>query len=138
MSFTSVLQHCCYRLSLHYQDMALFAHVFSWRWQHYGHQFHMVFSLNAQIINQMILIHIYGMITPNQMVLQGGKIHDKCNQVRWLSVLYKQLILLLVEVCKLFSCYPKPIHALLAPKRRSIGLQKVPFKPLTNALLTSY
>ena len=39
--------------------------------------------------------------------------------------------------CKLFSCSPKPIHALLASKRRLIGLQKTPFKTLTNALLKS-
>ena len=29
--------------------------------------------------------------------------------------------------CKLFSCSSKPIHALLASKRRQIDLQKVPF-----------
>ena len=40
--------------------------------------------------------------------------------------------------CKLFLCSSKAIHALLASKRRPIGLQKVPFKPLTNALLKSY
>ena len=55
--------------------------------------------------------------------------------MRWLSVFYKQLIPLLVEVCKLFSLDSKPIHALLASKRRPIGLQKMPFKTLTNALL---
>ena len=40
--------------------------------------------------------------------------------------------------CKLFSYSSKAIHALLASKRRPIGLQKVPFKTLTNALLKSY
>ena len=40
-------------------------------------------------------------------------------------------------ICKLFSCDSKPIHAFLAPKRRLIDLQKVPFKTLTNALLKS-
>ena len=40
--------------------------------------------------------------------------------------------------CKLFLCSSKSIHALLASKRRPIGLQKVPFKPLADALLTSY
>ena len=40
--------------------------------------------------------------------------------------------------CKLFLCSSKAIHALLASKRRPIGLQKVPFKTLTNALLKSY
>ena len=39
--------------------------------------------------------------------------------------------------CKLFSYTPKPIHALLASKRCLIGLQKTPFKTLTNALLKS-
>ncbi len=39
--------------------------------------------------------------------------------------------------CKLFSYSPKPIHALLASKRRLIDLQKTPFKTLTNALLKS-
>ena len=40
-------------------------------------------------------------------------------------------------ICKLFLCDYKLIHALLASKRRLIGLQKMPFKPLTNALLKS-
>jgi len=54
-----------------------------------------------------------------------------------LSAFYKLLIPLLLEVCKLFLCTSKPIHALLASKRRLIDLQKVPFKRLTNALLKS-
>ena len=54
-----------------------------------------------------------------------------------LSAFYKQLIPLLLDICKLFLCTSKPIHALLASKRRLIGLQKVPFKRLTNALLKS-
>ena len=54
-----------------------------------------------------------------------------------LSVFYKELIPLLLEVCKLFSCSSKPIHALWASKRRPFGLQKVPFKTLINALLKS-
>ena len=37
-------------------------------------------------------------------------------------------------VCKLFSHGSDPTHALLASKRRLIGLQKMLFKPLTNAL----
>ena len=41
----------------------------------------------------------------------------------------------LVELCNLFLCGSKPIYALLASKRRPIDLQKMPFKPLTNALL---
>ena len=40
-------------------------------------------------------------------------------------------------ICKLFSYTPKPIHTLLASKRCLIGLQKTPFKTLTNALLKS-
>ena len=40
-------------------------------------------------------------------------------------------------IYKLFSYDSKPIHALLASKRRLIDLQKVPFKTLTNALLKS-
>ena len=54
-----------------------------------------------------------------------------------LSAFYKLLIPLLLEVCKLFSCSSKPIHALWASKRRPFGLQKVPFKTLINALLKS-
>ena len=54
-----------------------------------------------------------------------------------LSAFYKQLISLLLDICKLFSHTSKPIHALLASKRRLIDLQKVPFKRLTNALLKS-
>ena len=57
--------------------------------------------------------------------------------MQWLSVFYKQLISLLVEICKLFLCSSKPIHALLTSKRRLIDLQKMPFKSLTNALLKS-
>ena len=57
--------------------------------------------------------------------------------MRCLFVFYKQLIPLLVDICKLFSFSSKPIHALLASKRRLIGLQKMPFKTLTNALLKS-
>ena len=48
-----------------------------------------------------------------------------------------QIIPILGNACKLFSCGSKPIHALLASKRRLIDLQKVPFKTLTNALLKS-
>ena len=54
-----------------------------------------------------------------------------------LFAFYKQLIPLLLDICKLFSYTSKPIHALLASKRRLIDLQKVPFKRLTNALLKS-
>ena len=67
----------------------------------------------------------------------GDKLHDKRIYVRCLSVVYKQLIPLLIDVCKLFSCGSKLIHALLGSKRRLIDLQKAPFKTLTNALLKS-
>ena len=78
------------------------------------------------------------MLTPQlEDFRMGDKLHDKRNYVRCLSVVYKQLIPLLIEVCKLFSYGSKPIHALLASKRRLIDLQKVPFKTLTNALLKS-
>ena len=40
-------------------------------------------------------------------------------------------------ICKLFSHDSDSIHALFASKRRLIGLQKVPFWGLTNALLKS-
>ena len=40
-----------------------------------------------------------------------------------LSVFYEQLIPVSIGVCKLFSCNSKPIHALLASKRRPIDLQ---------------
>ncbi len=45
------------------------------------------------------------------------------------------VFLILCEICKLFSRSSNPTHALLASKRCLIDLQKVPFKPLTNALL---
>ena len=44
----------------------------------------------------------------------------------------------ITDICKLFSCDSKLIHALLASKRRLIDFEKMPFKPLTNALLKSY
>ena len=53
----------------------------------------------------------------------------------FLFVFYKQVIPLLISVRKLFSFRSKTIHALLASKRCLIGLQKVPFKTLSNALL---
>ena len=40
-----------------------------------------------------------------------------------LSVFNEQLIPVSIGVCKLFSCNSKPIHALLASKRRPIDLQ---------------
>ena len=46
-------------------------------------------------------------------------------------------MLISLSICKLFSRNSKPIHTLLASKKRPIDLQKVPFKTLTNALLKS-
>ena len=43
----------------------------------------------------------------------------------------------IIGVCKLFSYNSKSIYALLASYRRSLSLQKTPFKTLTNALLKS-
>ena len=53
--------------------------------------------------------------------------------IRLLQTIHSHIII----ICKLFSYESKPIHALLAPKRRLIDLLKVPFKTLTNALLKS-
>ncbi len=53
--------------------------------------------------------------------------------IRLLQISYSNF----TDICKLFLCDSKPIYALLASKRRLIDLQKVPFKPLTNALLKS-
>ena len=42
-----------------------------------------------------------------------------------------------IDFCKLFSRSSILIHAIWASKMRQIGLQKMPFKTLTNALLKS-
>ena len=47
----------------------------------------------------------------------------KGEQIPYLSVFYKQLIPISASICKLFSYNLKPIHGLLASKRRPIGLQ---------------
>ena len=65
------------------------------------------------------------------------KLQVKSKYIICLSFFYKQMILMLIDICKLFLCNSKPIHALLASKRRLIDLQKMPFKTLTNALLKS-
>ena len=57
--------------------------------------------------------------------------NEQCNGVFLLIVPFR------INTCKLFSTNSKPTHALLASKRRLIGLQKTPFKTLTNALLES-
>ena len=60
-----------------------------------------------------------------------------CLSISMSFVFYKQFILLSIDICKLFSCNSKPIHALLASKRHLIDLQKMPFWSVTNALLKS-
>ena len=50
---------------------------------------------------------------------------------------HNRIHLFTTAFCKLFSYTSLPIHALLASQRRPIGLQKVPFKALINALLKS-
>ena len=68
---------------------------------------------------------------------KGDKLKDKM-QIESLSIRILQTIHShITDICKLFSCDSKLIHALLASKRRLIDLQKVPFKTLTNALLKS-
>ena len=70
-------------------------------------------------------------ITPN-----SGRPIKMCLSIT-MSFLLLQIIPTLIIICKLFSRVSKLIHALLASKRCLIDLQKVPFKPLTNALLES-
>ena len=60
----------------------------------------------------------------------GNKLQDKMQKMKIDAIsirFYKQVIPLLISVCKLFSLRYKTIHALLASKRCLIGLQKVPF-----------
>ena len=70
---------------------------------------------------------MYGIIIQNQTVLQGEIDYKiKCRkgkQMLCLSVFYKQLTPIPLSVCKLFSYNSKPIHGLLASKRRPIDLQ---------------
>ena len=73
--------------------------------------------------------------TKANSLTKGDKLKDKM-QIETLSIRILQTIHShTTDICKLFSCGSKPIHALLASKRRLIELQKVPFKTLTNALL---
>ena len=75
--------------------------------------------------------------TKADSLTKGDKLKDKM-QIESLSIRLLQTIHSHITcVCKLFSRSSKPIHALLASKRRLIELQKVPFKTLTNALLKS-
>ena len=63
--------------------------------------------------------------------IKGNKLHDKCNQVRCVSLFYKQLIPLLVELCKLFSLGPKPRHALFGfQKDAQLTCKRCPLSPL--------
>ena len=75
--------------------------------------------------------------TKADSLTKENKLKDKM-QIESLSIRLLQTIHSHITcVCKLFSRSSKPIHALLASKRRLIELQKVPFKTLTNALLKS-
>ena len=75
--------------------------------------------------------------TKADSLTKGDKLKDKM-QIETLSIRILQTIdSHTTDICKLFSCDSKPIYALLGSKRRLIELQKVPFKPLTNALLKS-
>ena len=75
--------------------------------------------------------------TKADSLTKENKLKDKM-QIETLSIRILQTIHShITDVCKLFSCNSKPIHALLGSKRRLIDLQKVPFKTLTNALLKS-
>ena len=75
--------------------------------------------------------------TKADSLTKENKLKDKM-QIENLSIRILQTIHShITDICKLFSCASKPIHALLASKRRLIDLQKVPFKTLTNALLKS-
>jgi len=75
--------------------------------------------------------------TKADSLTKGDKLKDKM-QIENLSIRILQTTHYhITDICKLFSCASKPIHALLASKRRLIGLQEVPFKTLINALLKS-
>ena len=62
------------------------------------------------------------MIIQKQMVLHGGKLQDKYRKGKSRQSLsitmsfrfFKQLVLILNDICKLFSCDSKLRHALLA------------------------
>ena len=76
--------------------------------------------------------------TKADSLTKGNKLKDKMQietqSIRILQTIHSHI----TDVCKLFSCNSKPIHALLGSKRRLIDLQKVPFCVLTNALLKCY
>lgn len=57
--------------------------------------------------------------------MQKSQINNISTYYHKLSVFYKHLIPLLIDICKLFSCNSKPIHALLASKRCLIALQLI-------------
>ncbi len=71
------------------------------------------------------------------VLLKGNKLSDKCKLILFYPPSTNSLFPYYLIFCKLFLFTSKPIHALLASKRRLIDLQKVPFKRLTNALLKS-
>ena len=69
----------------------------------------------------------------SKIIFGLDKIQIENLSIRILQTIHSHI----TDICKLFSCASKPIHALLASKRRLIGLQEVPFKTLINALLKS-
>ena len=98
----------------------------------------MALSLNEQNGNRRKAYPYAGYDYP---ILDGLAKDDKLkNKMRFdtMSICFLQITYSYIAgVCKLFLCSSKPIHALLASKRRLIDLQKVPFWRLTNALLKS-
>ena len=98
----------------------------------------MALSLNEQNGNRRKAYPYAGYDYP---ILDGLAKDDKLkDKMRFdtMSVCFLQITYSYIAgVCKLFLCSSKPIHALLASKRRLIDLQKVPFWRLTNALLKS-
>ena len=99
----------------------------------------MAMSLNEKNGNRRKTYPYVGYYYP---ILDGLAKDDKLkDKMRFdtMSVCFLQITYSYIAgVCKLFLCSLKPIHALLASKRRLIDLQKMPFWSLTNALLKSY
>ena len=98
----------------------------------------MAMSLNEQNGNRRKTYPYAGYDYP---ILDGLAKDDKLkDKMRFdtMSICFLQITYSYIAgVCKLFSSTSKPIHALLASKKRLIDLQKMPFWSLTNALLKS-
>ena len=88
-------------------------------------------SVKWIVRNRIKVLYLYSMIIQKQMVLQGASYkikYRKGKSRQSLSItmsfrFFKQLVLILIGVCKLFSCDSKLTHALLALKRGLIDLQ---------------